>query len=231
MAKTNTGLVEYAFSKLGTAYVYGAKMEILTRERYDFLKRTYGSSLVWDSDANKIGRLCCDCSGLISAYTGKYRSSADFRNAAKDAFPIGTISDAPVGALVWKSGHIGIYIGFENGVPCYIAEDGSAYGCRKARLPANFTHWFLCADVEYAGAQKKAVEIIEKVTEISVGDKVTINPGSVYGGLSVSRGAPVPAWLSGQRLTVGRIAVNNGVQEALLTEILSWVAIGRITRA
>jgi hypothetical protein len=64
---------------------------------------------------------------------------------AQTYHPISTVSSAPIGALVWKSGHIGVYVG----VNSYIAEDGSQYGCRQAKLPASFTHWFLCADITY----------------------------------------------------------------------------------
>jgi len=148
MSKTNIGLVDYVKSKLGTPYVYGAKMEVLTKEKYDWLKKTYGS-MVWDTDVNKVGKVCCDCSGLISAYTGVLRGSSQYRDAAKQVHSISTVSTAPIGALVWKTGHIGVYVGIENGVPMYIAADGSALGCRKNKLPNVFTHWFLCTDITY----------------------------------------------------------------------------------
>ena len=61
----NIELVRFAESKIGTAYVYGAKGEVLTESNYNNLKRTYGD-MVWDSDRNKIGQVCVDCSGLIS---------------------------------------------------------------------------------------------------------------------------------------------------------------------
>jgi len=146
--KTGAGLVGYVKSKLGTAYVYGAKMEVLTRERYDQLKRAYGS-LVWDSDVQKVGKMCVDCSGLISAYTGIIRGSSQYRERAKEAFLISTVSKAPPGALVWQQGHIGVYIGLENGVPMCIDAAGSALGVRKAKLPLKFTHWLLCNDIAY----------------------------------------------------------------------------------
>jgi hypothetical protein len=145
MAKTAKGLADYARSKIGTPYIYGAKMEVLTEAKYNALKKLYGD-LVWDSDRSKIGKVCVDCSGLISVFTGVVRGSAQYKESAKTVYPIVTVSTAPVGALVWKSGHIGVYVGDGK----YIAADGSAYGVREARLPASFTHWFLCADLEYA---------------------------------------------------------------------------------
>jgi len=151
MAGTNTGLVDYCLNKIGTPYVYGMKMQVMTREMFENLKRLYGT-MVWDSDISKVGKVCCDCSGLISAYTGVQRGSTQFKDAAKTVNPIATVATAPIGALVWKQGHIGVYAGLENGKPVYIAEDGSASGCRKGALPGVFTHWFLCPDLMYAAA-------------------------------------------------------------------------------
>ena len=147
--KTNIGLVQWCRDHIGVPYVYGMKMAVLTRALYDQLQRQYGTGLVWPSDAQKIGKVCCDCSGLIASYTGVQRSSQQYHDAAKLVNPISTINAAPVGSLVWKSGHIGVYVGMEGGKPTYIAEDGSAFGCRKGLLPGVFTHWFLCPDASY----------------------------------------------------------------------------------
>lgn len=66
---------------------------------------------------------------------------------------------------------------------------------------------------------------------VAVGSTVTIKAGAVYGGLATSRGAKVPSYVSGstRRYTVKQIATNKGVQEALLGEINSWVAISYLT--
>lgn len=62
---------------------------------------------------------------------------------------------------------------------------------------------------------------------VTVGSTVTIQDGAVYGGLAASRGAKVPDYISGtsRRYTVKQIATHKGVQEALLAEITSWVAL------
>jgi hypothetical protein len=224
MALTNKGLVEFCRGKLGVPYVYGMKGSKLTKEMFDDLQKRYGKKMVWDSDSSKIGQVCCDCSGLISWFTNKARSSAGFHDAAAKRFGISTISEAPVGALVWKDGHIGVYIGIKGGVPYYIAEDGSKSGCREAKLPANFTHWFLCPDISYGetagGAENKPVDSGGTDGAFKVRDIVSIREGSVYGGLyEKTRGLPVPASVVGRSLTISQIARG----EALLKEINSWV--------
>lgn len=178
---TNYDLVEFAKSKLGTPYVYGMKGSVLTLSKYNQLKQMYGS-LVWNSDKNKVGKVCCDCSGLISWATGIIRGSSQYKSLAKNIYPISTIKDAPIGALVWKQGHIGIYVGTENGIPYYIAEDGSAYGCRKNKISnSSFTHWFLCIDVNYINKEesdndKEEEDVIRynKLSEIPDWGKATM---------------------------------------------------------
>lgn len=163
---TNNGLVKFIISKLGTPYVYGMKGSILTKEKYKSLKQQYGN-YVWDSDINKVGKVCCDCSGLISWYTGIIRGSTQFKQLAKKVNPISTIDKAPIGVAVWQQGHIGVYIG--NGE--YIAEDGSAYGCRKNKLSnAKFTHWFEISDIKYEEeemVEKSKIKINGKYYDVS----------------------------------------------------------------
>ena len=62
---------------------------------------------------------------------------------------------------------------------------------------------------------------------IKVGSKVTIDDGAVYGGLSTSRGKAVPSGVSGpnRKYTVKQLATHKGEEEALLQEIVSWVAL------
>ena len=142
---TNRELVTFARTKLGTAYVYGMKGDILTEKKYDQLKILFGD-LVWDSDRKKIGKICVDCSGLISWATGIHRNSQGYHDTAEAVFPISSVSLAPVGAALWCKGHIGIYLG--NGK--YIAADGSRYGVRIADVKgSSFTHWFFLKDITY----------------------------------------------------------------------------------
>lgn len=60
--------------------------------------------------------------------------------------------------------------------------------------------------------------------KISAADKVMIQSGAVYGGLSTDRGKKVPAFCIGKWYTVSQTATHKGDEEALLKEIFSWVA-------
>lgn len=67
---------------------------------------------------------------------------------------------------------------------------------------------------------------VTKSGEIKSGSVVTIRKGAVYGGLSSTRGNAVPKeQLAPRKHTVSKIETHNGVKEALLSDILSWVAI------
>lgn len=76
--------------------------------------------------------------------------------------------------------------------------------------------WVYTADLTVLQSSAKTV---------SVGSKVKIKPGAVYGGLTSARGAAIPREQLARTHTVGKIQKNNGVTEALLTDIVSWVAV------
>lgn len=146
MSKTAQGLIEFAKSKVGTPYVYGAKGTVVTLEQIRELRRMYGSNCVWYSDDNKAGQVCVDCSGLISWYTGIIRGSGQYKSTAVEVIPISQRTNNHIGWAVWMNGHIGIYLGDDT----YIAADGSAYGVRIANLSQNrFTHLLKLCDIDY----------------------------------------------------------------------------------
>lgn len=165
MANKMTGkeLVDFCRSKIGTAYVYGAKGEVLTEEKFELMKKLY-SQYVPYTDKAKVGKVCVDCSGLITWATHRPLNSTGWKSAADEIHPIGSLGDAPIGALVWMKGHIGVYSGKKGGVCHYIAADGSAYGVREVPINQNrFTHWLLVRDVfEY----EEDNEMVEKDTII-----------------------------------------------------------------
>ncbi len=76
--------------------------------------------------------------------------------------------------------------------------------------------WVYIADLTVLQSSAKTV---------AVGSKVKIKPGATYGGLTSARGAAIPREQLARTHTVGKIQKNNGVTEALLTDIVSWVAV------
>lgn len=154
MSKTAQGLIDFAKSKIGTPYIYGAKGEVVTLDRIRELRRTYGSNCVWYSDDNKAGKVCVDCSGLISWYTGIVRGSGQYKSTAVEVIPISQRTNKHIGWAVWMNGHIGIYLGNDT----YIAADGSAHGVRIANLSQNrFTHLLKLCDIDYGEGVKQSV--------------------------------------------------------------------------
>lgn len=147
MSKTAQGLIDFAKSKVGTPYIYGAKGEVMTYAKIKQLQDMYGKQLVWDSDFSKAGQVCVDCSGLISWYTGIIRGSSQYKSTAVSVISISQRTNAHIGWAVWMQGHIGIYLGNDT----YIAADGSAYGVRIAKLSQNnFTHLLKLCDIDYS---------------------------------------------------------------------------------
>ena len=72
MANKMTGveLVKFARGKIGTSYVYGMKGRKMSQSDFNELYKKYGDKFVPRSDIKKVGKVCVDCSGLISWATG-----------------------------------------------------------------------------------------------------------------------------------------------------------------
>lgn len=167
MADKMTGqeLVAFCRSKLGVPYIYGAKGEKVSQDLFDTLRRLYPKYVPY-TDNEKVGKVCVDCSGLITWACGRPLNSAGWYSAADEVHPIATLGKAPVGALVWMRGHIGVYTGKKDGVLHYIAADGSRYGVREVPISYNdFTHWLLVKDV-FDYEEDEEVKYYEKLNEI-----------------------------------------------------------------
>lgn len=146
MSKTGQELATFGQRKLGTPYVYGAKGANgpLTQKQVDNLSAAYPNVFttayrVKIAKKALVGKVCCDCSGLISWYTGKVLGSAQLYAQAYTRLPIANIKDFAVGTVLWKKGHVGIYIGLINGVPYDVQEKGIDYGC--ITQPCEKTGW------------------------------------------------------------------------------------------
>lgn len=165
MAKlTGKGLAEFAQSKLGINYVYGAKGSDgkFTQTKLDWLARNYKSIFTtsYKSKAKKfIDKVCCDCSGLISWYTGKILGSSQMYSTASKRGLIKDIDKAPIGAVLWKSGHVGVKI---DDTYCVEAK-GINYGTVKTKISkTKWTHWLLFDYIDYDEVKTKTPVITTK---------------------------------------------------------------------
>ena len=110
---------------------------------------------------------------------------------------------------------------------CFIddKDDMQIYTAKKDQIAAAIA----TAIAEQFGLKKSGNNGNQGNKGITVGSTVMIKDGAVYGGLSSARGKTVPATQrGGKRHTVDKIQVNNGVQEARLKEIKSWVAVSSL---
>lgn len=128
---TGSGLVDFAVSKKGTPYVYGAKLSDgpLTQAKVDFLARNYPGTVnkaYLDKIKKKglIGKVCVDCSGLIAGYTGKNIGSSQLYSTAKTRMAYVNYRDFAPGTVLWRSGHVGVFTG--------LGADGK-YHCMEAK--------------------------------------------------------------------------------------------------
>lgn len=146
---TAHALVVFAKSKVGTPYVYGAKGDVLTQAQINTWAGLYPSvfTVNYIAKAKKfIGKRCVDCSGLISWITGIQRNSSGYRNSASKVVTIDKLDETMIGWGLWRSGHIGVYIG--NGK--LVEAKGINYGTVISNVDdCKFTHVLKLRDIDY----------------------------------------------------------------------------------
>ena len=141
---TGQGLVEHAKKLVGTPYFYGSKLKVLTESFMAGMHKAY-PNIVTKQYLNKarqkgmVGRICVDCSGLISSYTGKVLGSSQLYSQAYTRLPISTYHNFANGVVVWRKGHVGIFSHESDGFYVYEAK-GIDFGTIKSRFdPMNWT--------------------------------------------------------------------------------------------
>ncbi|MCR5836339.1 MAG: hypothetical protein K6G88_07525 [Lachnospiraceae bacterium] len=208
LIKKSLDLIKYIKKRIGCPYLYGYKQpyewdNICTKKEFKKLKKRWGNA-VWASDKKRcVGKKPTDCSGLISAYIEDERGSIHYKEDAVKTWKIrkksGRLNIAklkriPIGTAVWQEGHIGVFVGWIGNVPYYIAEDGSAYGCRlHALTDSNFTHALLLPDMEYS---------------IKSNYQVTVKSNTKFYKSATSSKKAVTWYRKGSRLTI--VAEKNG---------------------
>lgn len=187
--KNNIGLIEHCEKALkeGWGYVYGTYGKVLTSSLLQNKLQQYPKEVGKYLDyiqKNYIGKRTADCVGLIKAflwwdvdgpvYTAKTDLSADgIFKAAELKGPISELPEMP-GVCLWKSGHVGVYIGAGR----VIEAKGTKYGVVETPLKGlsstKWTHWFFCPGIDYVSAVAVYKSIIQSMCQFS-------HPGLVWG--------------------------------------------------
>ncbi len=164
---TAAGLAAYARQQVGKAYLYGSFGQSVTDGFIAQKKTQYPAMYTAEYCAKAkrlIGKTAFDCVGLIKAcywngtYDAKTDLSADgmYRAATKKG-GLANLPEQP-GVLVWRSGHIGVYVGGGE----VVEARGIDYGVVRTKLTdRNFTNWCQCPYIDYpavAGAASTAVK-------------------------------------------------------------------------
>ena len=175
MSKTNIGLVEYAKGQIGRPYWFGcfgqkSNASLLTAKR-----KQYSSYYTADDFKNQYGVKVHDCGGLIKGYLmsnggvddlptydAKFDVDSDtMLNQCSESGAIGALPEIE-GVLVFKKGHVGVYIG--NGK--VVEARGHKYGVIVSNLgDMPWTHWGKHKDIEYIVENKAETVVPDVPTE------------------------------------------------------------------
>ena len=157
---TNLQLVAYCKAMLNHPYWYGCFGQISTKSLYENKKKQYPIQYTWKLPAAQLGVRVFDCVGLIKGaiWSGGSPITPPTYNAAQDVSANGMYNACKVkgtdlkkmpdvaGLLVFKSGHVGVYIGGG-----YVIEAaGHKYGVIKTKLKERpFKKWGYCPWIKY----------------------------------------------------------------------------------
>lgn len=169
--KNNLDLVQWAITaqNSGWGYVLGTYGQVLSRSTFEAKLSQYPEQIEPYKDfilSHWIGRRTADCIGLIKGYCW-YDASSDSIGYATNGMPdIGTeqiynwatqkgsISTMPgiPGIILWKTGHVGVYIG--NGI--VVEALGTKYGViRRSVSSGGWSGWLMLPCIEYVDEAAK----------------------------------------------------------------------------
>jgi hypothetical protein len=150
-------LAAYGIQMLGTPYFYGAKIQdgALVEKKMKLMHQMYPKTVTKNYmqkaiDKHQLGKINTDCSGLIAGYRGINIGSSQLYQQAYKRMPIKEIGHFARGVVLWKKGHVGIYIGTQNGVPLCVEAKGINYGTiRSAVANTPWVYGLTFKDMEY----------------------------------------------------------------------------------
>ena len=194
MSITNKQLVEYAKGQIGRPYWFGcfgqkASTSLLTSKRKQY--PNYYTDSDFSSQA-KAGQKVHDCGGLVKGalmtenadlngtpkYNAKYDVDSDtMLTQCSESGSIGTLPEIE-GVLVFKIGHVGVYVG--NGK--VVEARGHRYGVLESKLnEVGWTHWGKHKDIEYI-VENKAETVVPEVPTEKI-TNYTVNAGDTLSGI------------------------------------------------
>ena len=199
--KTSTGLVEYARAQLGRPYWFGTfgqtSSEKLWNDKAKQYPKYYSDTRKKKAVPAQCGKKVHDCAGLIKGYMWSagpdapavYKADQDWSadtmyTRATIKGPISTIPERP-GVLVWRKGHIGVYIGGGK----VIEAKGFDYGVIESNLKGStFTHWLEYSLITYEKGTEKPQEAPQSATGATT---YTVAKGDTLGAISKRYGVTV----------------------------------------
>lgn len=188
MSITNKQLVEYAKGQIGRPYWFGCFGQKATSSLLNAKHKQYPSYYTADDFKNQYGQKVHDCGGLIKGaifcdgaidavpkYLSKYDVDSD--TMLKQCSESGSIGSIPEieGVLVFKKGHVGVYIGDGK----VVEARGHNYGVIESNIKdMPWTNWGKHKDIEYI-VENKAETVVptEKTTNY------TVNAGDTLSGI------------------------------------------------
>lgn len=184
MSRTNTALVEHCKKALNEkwGYVYGTFGTVLTESMLQSKLKQYPSNVNQFETfirSNWMGKRVADCVGLIKSFlwwngtnpvynVNEDKSADGMYNSAREKGPLSTMPELP-GICLWKTGHIGIYIGNGQVIEARGTRQGVIQSPLRGSGSAGWTHWLKCPYIEYEKTEmslKDAADTLKKL-EIS----------------------------------------------------------------
>lgn len=146
----NTEFVSNAMKYKGYGYVYGAKGQMYSKAEAERMAESGSKSDYYYLTTCKrwFGHYVTDCSGLIYLALGKknMRRADGYLDSCKEKGNISTIPNI-AGLIVWKKGHIGIYLGDGK----VLESRGVAYGVVITNVKDRpWTKWGKLPDIDYS---------------------------------------------------------------------------------
>lgn len=191
MSITNKQLVEYVKGQIGSPYWFGCFGQKSNASLLNAKRKQY-PSYYEDTDFElQFGKKVHDCGGLIkgaifcegaidavSKYNKKYDVDSDtMLNQCSESGSIGSIPEIE-GVLVFKKGHVGVYVGGGE----VVEARGHSYGVIKSRLnEVGWTNWGKHKDIEYIVENKAETVVPDVPTEKTT--NYTVNAGDTLSGI------------------------------------------------